>query len=126
MARVHTRYAMARTFGLGAQVPFEEVLDLVRNRRVYVHKGEAYVHSPDLISLVLGHFRARLSRALLEHQRAWYAIRRNVQHTYIRHAARNHAGCNVHRATSPGHTGHRWSSSNAERLHRSSGEHPRL
>ena len=107
-----------------AQVPFEEVLDLVRNRRVYVHKGEAYVHSPDLISLVLGHFRARLSRALLEHQRAWYAIRRHVQHTYGTQHATMQDATSVHRATSQ--RTRPLLELQQCRLHRSSGEHPHL
>lgn len=53
------------------KVPFEDVILLVRDRRVFISKGEAYVHAPDLVELVLGQFRARLSRALLEHQRIW-------------------------------------------------------
>ena len=46
------------------KVPFEEALELVQGRRVYVHDGFAYVPATDVITLVMGVFRARLSAAL--------------------------------------------------------------
>lgn len=46
------------------KVTFEEAIDLVKTRRVYLKKGFAFVPGHDLISLVLGEFRKRLSIAL--------------------------------------------------------------
>ena len=39
------------------KVPFQKVLDLVQKRRVFLHKGMAYVNKGDLLSLVLAEFR---------------------------------------------------------------------
>jgi DNA primase large subunit len=36
------------------QVPFEEVAELVRNRRVHLLQGQAYVPREHLASLVVG------------------------------------------------------------------------
>ena len=52
-------------------VPFEEVADLVRGRRVYVHNGEAHVPRDQLTSLVVGAFRAALSKSLAVASRRW-------------------------------------------------------
>ncbi|XP_071964256.1 DNA primase large subunit-like [Antedon mediterranea] len=46
------------------KVPFTEALDLVRSRKIYVHKGYAYVPSNDLVSIVISAYRAHLSHAL--------------------------------------------------------------
>ncbi|VDP80487.1 unnamed protein product [Echinostoma caproni] len=43
------------------KVYFAEVPELVRTRRVYVSGGYAYVPDPDLVSLVVSHFRTSLS-----------------------------------------------------------------
>ncbi|CAL8105466.1 unnamed protein product [Calicophoron daubneyi] len=43
------------------KVYFAEVPELVRNRRVFVHGGYAYVPDSDLVSLVVSHFRTSLS-----------------------------------------------------------------
>lgn len=56
------------------KVPFEEVLDLVRGRRVYLRCGFAYVPQSELVSIVGGQFRARLSKALVDASRAWPAV----------------------------------------------------
>jgi DNA primase large subunit len=45
-------------------VPFEDVLDLVATRRVYLRAGTAYVHRRELLTLVLNEFRTHLSREL--------------------------------------------------------------
>ena len=45
-------------------VPFEEVADLTRSRRVFVSAGQAYVPRDQLTSLVVTAFRSRLSKAL--------------------------------------------------------------
>lgn len=55
------------------RVPFEEVCDLVRSRRVYLVKGQAYVPQESLASLVVGIFRSRLSKALAVTARQWSA-----------------------------------------------------
>jgi DNA primase large subunit len=45
-------------------VPFEEALDLVQQRKVYLRGGVAYVAEEELISIVLAQYRAQLSEAL--------------------------------------------------------------
>ena len=55
------------------RVPFEEVCDLVRSRRVYLVQGQAYVPQESLASLVVGIFRSRLSKALAVTARQWSA-----------------------------------------------------
>mmetsp|Transcript_32706 Transcript_32706/g.67587 ORF Transcript_32706/g.67587 Transcript_32706/m.67587 type:complete len:503 (-) Transcript_32706:106-1614(-) len=54
-------------------VPFEQVLDLVSSRRVFLSEGNAYVVSRDIVSVVISNFRQRLSRNLTENARAFYA-----------------------------------------------------
>lgn len=56
------------------KVPFEEVLDLVRGRRVFLRAGFAYVPQSELVSIVGGQFRARLSKSLVDASRAWPAV----------------------------------------------------
>ncbi len=46
------------------QVPFEEALELVRNRRVLLDRGNALVPRDDMIAITVGVFRARLSASL--------------------------------------------------------------
>lgn len=46
------------------KVPFTEALDLVRQRKVYLQAGYAYVPSDELVSIVTSMFRAHLSLAL--------------------------------------------------------------
>lgn len=43
---------------------FAEVPELVRTRRVFISGGYAYVPDPDLVSLVVSHFRTSLSCSL--------------------------------------------------------------
>lgn len=69
--------AREATDGAGAagfyRVPFEEVPELVKARRVYVRGGQAYVPRDHLNVLVVGTFRARLSKALVQTSRKWAA-----------------------------------------------------
>ncbi|XP_062318980.1 DNA primase large subunit [Osmerus eperlanus] len=46
------------------KVPFQEALDLVRSRRVYLKAGYVYIPHQDIITIVLNDFRTRLSKAL--------------------------------------------------------------
>ncbi|KAJ8306542.1 hypothetical protein KUTeg_017087 [Tegillarca granosa] len=46
------------------RVPFIEVLDLVRSRKVYLVDGYAFVPRDDMISILLTHYRAHLSHSL--------------------------------------------------------------
>ena len=48
------------------QVPFEEVLELVGSRQVLLHKGQAFVPSSQLSSIVVGRFRSNLSKTMLQ------------------------------------------------------------
>ncbi|KAI5059621.1 hypothetical protein GOP47_0025940 [Adiantum capillus-veneris] len=56
------------------KVPFEEVPELVSGRKVYIHKGLAFVPSTQLASLVVGQFRSKLSKALVLTNRKWMAM----------------------------------------------------
>ncbi|KAJ0094227.1 hypothetical protein Patl1_16969 [Pistacia atlantica] len=47
------------------KVPFEEVPELVAGRRVFIHKGYAYVAMNQVVSLVVTQFRSNLSKALI-------------------------------------------------------------
>ncbi|OAE35279.1 hypothetical protein AXG93_392s1270 [Marchantia polymorpha subsp. ruderalis] len=53
------------------EVPFEEVPELVSARRVYLQRGFAFVPRDQLASIVVGQFRARLSKALALTNRLW-------------------------------------------------------
>ncbi|XVF02792.1 hypothetical protein REPUB_Repub04eG0204700 [Reevesia pubescens] len=53
------------------KVPFEEVPELVAGRRVFIHKGHAYVAMNQLVSLVVTQFRSHLSKALILTNRKW-------------------------------------------------------
>ena len=56
-------------------MPFEDALELVQTRRVYLKAGYAYVPSTDVITLVMGVFRARLSAALtVRRAREWHTV----------------------------------------------------
>ncbi|KAM9726242.1 DNA primase large subunit [Menidia menidia] len=46
------------------KVPFQDALDLVRTRKVYLKAGYAYVPHQDIVTIVLNDFRTRLSKAL--------------------------------------------------------------
>ncbi|XP_008207104.1 DNA primase large subunit isoform X1 [Nasonia vitripennis] len=43
------------------ELPFDKVVDLISDRKVYLHKGIAYVPQNDLITVFLTHFRTNLS-----------------------------------------------------------------
>ncbi|KAK9286885.1 hypothetical protein L1049_015292 [Liquidambar formosana] len=53
------------------KVPFEEVPELVAGRRVFIHKGHAYVAMNQVVSLVVTQFRSNLSKALILTNRKW-------------------------------------------------------
>eukprot|EP00270_Netrium_digitus_P009278 TRINITY_DN281_c0_g2_i1.p1 TRINITY_DN281_c0_g2~~TRINITY_DN281_c0_g2_i1.p1 ORF type:complete len:343 (-),score=90.76 TRINITY_DN281_c0_g2_i1:262-1290(-) len=53
------------------KVRFEEIAELVAGKRVFLHKGLAYVPRDQLASIILGHFRANLSKALVMTCRKW-------------------------------------------------------
>eukprot|EP00967_Tisochrysis_lutea_P124593 scaffold208473_cov30-Tisochrysis_lutea.AAC.2 len=57
------------------KVPFEEVIDLVRQRKVFLRGGFAYVPESDLVSIVATAVRAKWSRELATTSRSWPALR---------------------------------------------------
>ena len=57
------------------KVPFEEVIDLVRQRRVLIRNGLAYVPESDLVSIVSHKVRGFLSKQLSNMARQWPAVR---------------------------------------------------
>uniref|UniRef100_A0A803L1A8 DNA primase large subunit C-terminal domain-containing protein n=1 Tax=Chenopodium quinoa TaxID=63459 RepID=A0A803L1A8_CHEQI len=56
------------------KVPFEEVPELVAGRRVYIHKGHAYVAMNQVVSLVVTQFRSNLSKDLILANRKWTSM----------------------------------------------------
>uniref|UniRef100_A0A3Q2R4L6 DNA primase large subunit n=1 Tax=Fundulus heteroclitus TaxID=8078 RepID=A0A3Q2R4L6_FUNHE len=46
------------------KVPFQDALDLVRTRKVYLKEGYAYIPQSEIVAIVLNDFRTRLSKAL--------------------------------------------------------------
>uniref|UniRef100_A0AAR2M5H9 DNA primase large subunit n=1 Tax=Pygocentrus nattereri TaxID=42514 RepID=A0AAR2M5H9_PYGNA len=46
------------------KVPFQDALDLVRTRKVFLQGGYAYIPHQDIVTIVLNDFRTRLSKAL--------------------------------------------------------------
>ncbi|KAK9108518.1 hypothetical protein Syun_024529 [Stephania yunnanensis] len=53
------------------KVPFEEVPELVAGRKVFIHKGFAYVAMHQVVSVVVTQFRSLLSKALVLTNRKW-------------------------------------------------------
>ncbi|XP_069462283.1 DNA primase large subunit isoform X3 [Ambystoma mexicanum] len=49
------------------KVPFQDALDLVRPRKVFLRKGFAYIPHQEIITIVLNDFRTKLSKALAVH-----------------------------------------------------------
>lgn len=47
-----------------SKVPFQDALDLVRTRKVFLLAGYAYIPQHEIITIVLNDFRTRLSKAL--------------------------------------------------------------
>ncbi|KAL0964647.1 hypothetical protein UPYG_G00327000 [Umbra pygmaea] len=46
------------------KVPFQDALDLVRGRKVYLQEGFVYIPHMDIVTIILNDFRTRLSKAL--------------------------------------------------------------
>jgi len=54
------------------QVPFTDVLELVRGLKVYVCQGFAFVPQPEFVVIVLNVFRSKLSHALVVSRPTYY------------------------------------------------------
>jgi len=65
------------------KVYFTEAADLVRNRKVFLRRGYAYVPYRDLTSVVVGRFRSNLSRALAATSKHSDAIQEDVRLQWI-------------------------------------------
>ncbi|XP_065670790.1 DNA primase large subunit isoform X2 [Hydra vulgaris] len=74
------------------KVPFTDVLDLVRSRKVFICKGFAYVPQQELVSIIIGIYRTQLSLALaitarklpyLEEDTRLLPILKNLSNTYV-------------------------------------------
>ncbi|KNC50933.1 DNA primase large subunit [Thecamonas trahens ATCC 50062] len=52
------------TAGSYFKVPFEQAIELVQRRQVFVNGGWAYVRRKDMVAIVVAEFRSRLSRSL--------------------------------------------------------------
>ncbi|KNA15433.1 hypothetical protein SOVF_098300 [Spinacia oleracea] len=66
--------SVTRSDDIFYKVPFEEVPELVAGRKVYVHKGHAYVAMNQVVSLVVTQFRSNLSKALILTNRKWTSM----------------------------------------------------
>ncbi|XP_078432555.1 DNA primase, large subunit family [Wolffia australiana] len=61
------------------KVNFEEVPELIATRKVFVHKGYAYVAMNQVVSLVVTQFRSHLSKALALTNRKWMSSIRDLE-----------------------------------------------
>ncbi|MEE6476557.1 hypothetical protein FKM82_011124 [Ascaphus truei] len=59
------------------KVPFEDALDLIRPRKVFLFKGFAFIPHNEIVAIVLNDFRAKLSKALAFDKVYAYSIRHN-------------------------------------------------
>lgn len=46
------------------KVPFQLVSELLRNRKVFLHKGIAFINNEDIISVITNSFRSSLAQYL--------------------------------------------------------------
>eukprot|EP01006_Ploeotia_vitrea_P062798 TRINITY_DN84431_c0_g1_i1.p1 TRINITY_DN84431_c0_g1~~TRINITY_DN84431_c0_g1_i1.p1 ORF type:complete len:535 (+),score=253.10 TRINITY_DN84431_c0_g1_i1:157-1605(+) len=60
--------------GAHYRVPFEEALDLLSRRRVFLQRGFVYVPQEDLVMLVIAKYRAHLSHELVSTYRAMQSM----------------------------------------------------
>lgn len=83
----------AQSKAVCAQVDFEAVPDLVAQRKVFVHQGQAYIHRTEVASLVVGHFRYHFHKLLCcnEHQCCREGLQANTR-KQIQHAVQA-VGC---------------------------------
>ncbi|KAA0717910.1 DNA primase large subunit [Triplophysa tibetana] len=56
------------------KVPFQDALDLVRSRKVYLLAGNAFIPHQEIVTIVLNDFRTRLSKALAMTARSLPAV----------------------------------------------------
>ncbi|XP_077093246.1 DNA primase large subunit isoform X2 [Siphateles boraxobius] len=76
------------------KVPFQDALDLVRTRKVYLLAGNAYIPHNEIVTIVLNDFRTRLSKALAMTARSLPAVQSDerlqpllshLSHAYVGH-----------------------------------------
>lgn len=87
------------------KVPFEEVIDLVRQRRVFLRGGWAYVPEADLVSIVSNQVRTQWSRQLATMARHWPALREEEAErlsAFLEGLASQYVGEDYGRATANG------------------------
>nr|GLL33347.1 probable DNA primase large subunit [Ipomoea trifida] len=70
---------LSRAEAIFYKVPFEEVPELVAGRRVFIQKGNAYIATHQLVSLVINQFRSNLSKALALTNRKWTSMIREQE-----------------------------------------------
>jgi hypothetical protein len=85
-------------------VPFEEALDLVKNRKVYLENGFAFVPKEFLPSIITPRFRSYLSRQLAQMARYWSVHRQDERVTPLLKAFQLHQ-----------HSLNRWTTTTASR-----------
>uniref|UniRef100_H2M2S7 DNA primase large subunit n=1 Tax=Oryzias latipes TaxID=8090 RepID=H2M2S7_ORYLA len=75
------------------KVPFQDALDLVRSRKVYLKAGFAFVPQQDIVTIVLNDFRTRLSKALALTARSLPAVHSDERlHPLLNHLSHAYLG----------------------------------
>uniref|UniRef100_A0A8C7WN01 DNA primase large subunit n=1 Tax=Oryzias sinensis TaxID=183150 RepID=A0A8C7WN01_9TELE len=78
---------------LPSEVPFQDALDLVRSRKVYLKAGFAFVPQQDIVTIVLNDFRTRLSKALALTARSLPAVHSDERlHPLLNHLSHAYLG----------------------------------
>ncbi|XP_011504634.1 PREDICTED: DNA primase large subunit-like [Ceratosolen solmsi marchali] len=72
------------------ELPFDEVVDLINDRKVYVHRGIAYVPQSEFISVFVTHFRSNLA---VELNRAKKFVVTNLSDDRLQHFIKNLPDC---------------------------------
>ncbi|XP_076021141.1 DNA primase large subunit [Genypterus blacodes] len=75
------------------KVPFQDALDLVRTRRVYLKAGYVYIPQQDIVTIVLNDFRTSLSKALALTARSLPAVHSDERlHPLLNHLSHAYVG----------------------------------
>uniref|UniRef100_A0A8C1BT31 DNA primase large subunit n=1 Tax=Cyprinus carpio carpio TaxID=630221 RepID=A0A8C1BT31_CYPCA len=79
------------------KVPFQDALDLVRTRKVYLLAGNAYIPHHEIVTIVLNDFRTRLSKALALSGKSFPLCMRHLhkalrENHHLRHGGRMQYG----------------------------------
>ncbi|KAF7493474.1 DNA primase large subunit [Sarcoptes scabiei] len=68
------KYGKHNSSSIAFKLRFEDALDLVRNRKVYLNDGYAYIASQEMISVICNQFKSNLSRELNRMRADFYSF----------------------------------------------------